>query len=226
MIAIPLLAIAALFAFGMAGKAKAQPEKKPTAKAAKPKVTIVKRRPLKTTRVRRAKSARQKRIENIINKRVKSIAAKPVSAQGRKMLANLLKAASDKKQPRVVRKAAGREIKKIVARPVSARAAAINRLPARAKTAIAKSIMKAEKTPTITADQAARALQLWTKQGGNQGTKNNRSATVRKHQLAMGFTGSNADGIIGPATRKRARDLGYPLYSRKYQKPGAVGLCT
>jgi len=130
---------------------------------------------------------------------------------------------SDRRQAPIVRRAAGREIKKITARPVTARAAAINRLPKRAKSVIAKAVTKAQARTTITADQAARSLREWTKQGGNQGTKNNRSATVKKHQLAMGFTGRNADGIIGPATRKRARDLGYPLYSRKHQKPGAVG---
>ena len=229
MIALPLLAIAALFAFGMAGKAKAQPEakKKVTARTTKPRITISKRRAPKSTKARRRRpSKRGKKIEQILNKRIKRIAAKPITAQGRKILSNLIAAASDRTQPRVVRKAAGREIKKITARPVSARAAAINRLPMRAKTAIAKAVVKAQKKPTVTADQAAKLLQVWTRQGGNQGTRNNRSETVRRHQLAMGFTGKNADGIIGPATRKRARSLGYPLYSRKYQKPGAVGVNT
>lgn len=239
MIALPLLAIAAIFAFGMAGTAKAQPKpKKKTTAKAKPvrmartrqprrRVTISKRKAPKSTRVRRRRpSRRRRRIEQIINKRVKRIAAQPVSAKGRQMLSKLIEAATSRRQPRVVRKAAGREIKKITAKPVSARAAAINRLPTRAKTAIAKAVIKADKAPTVTADQAARALRLWTKQGGNQGTRNNRSETVRRHQLAMGFTGKDADGIIGPATRKRARSLGYPLYSRRHQKPGAVGVNT
>ena len=39
----------------------------------------------------------------------------------------------------------------------------------------------------------------------------------------MGFSGTDADGIIGPKTRTRARELGYVLAPRSAQKRGAVG---
>lgn len=222
---LPLLAIGALLAFAMAGKAKAAAPTIPTPAKAKPKITISKRRTPTTAKARAAilRRAKVSRVKKILNKKIEKLAAKGVTPQARKALSNLIQMATNRTTSPTVRAAAKREVKKIVARPASVRAAAINRLPTRAKVALAKAVISAEKTTKVTADQAAKALQLWTRQGGNQGTKYNRSATVKKHQLAMGFTGNDADGIIGPKTRTRAKQLGYPLAPRSRQKPGAVG---
>lgn len=217
----PLLLIGGLLLFGLAagGRAKAQePEKKPTPRkviARAPKTRISVRKPAKRRRVARAKAVQVTEKK----KRIKKLAAVAKSARARKALTQLLKAARSRALPKTVRKAAKKKVAKIVAKPAKVRSADVKKLPTPAKVALAGAVAKSEKVKT-TPDQAAKILQIWTKGGGNQGTKNNRSATVKRCQDLMGLT---ADGIIGPNTRKRAKELGYVLAPRSAQKPGAVG---
>lgn len=91
-------------------------------------------------------------------------------------------------------------------------------LPPAAKREIVKTVVKAETTPP-TPQQAAKALQIYTKEGGWQGDKSKPSQVVYDCQKHMGDKG--ADGIIGQGTRDMARKLGYPLYARSYTAPGA-----
>ena len=72
-----------------------------------------------------------------------------------------------------------------------------------------------KKSETMTPEQGAQALRVYTKNGGNQGSRGNTSPTVAKCQKAMGL---KDDGIIGQITRRRAKDLGHVLYPRSYQK--------
>lgn len=67
----------------------------------------------------------------------------------------------------------------------------------------------------MSATEAARLLERWTREGGNQGTGNNPSSVVATYQRAMGLVD---DGIVGPATRARARALGFVLAPRSAQK--------
>lgn len=224
---LPLIILAAVLGLGLASTKKAAAAAKPAAPSPKKKTRTtvsVRTPPAKRLRARRAVLARRKsRAQKLLESRIKKVTAKALTPTAQKALGNLIMTAANKKAPAAVRRLAQKQIKKIVAQPASVRAATINALPKQAKVALAKAVIKADKTTKPTATDAARMLREWTKQGGNQGTKNNRSATVKRLQGLMGFTGSNADGIIGPNTRKRAKALGFPLYPRKYQKPGAVG---
>lgn len=216
----PLLLLGAMLMFGMAAsKAKAEPllPAKPEAKAPKPRVTI--RTPRKTKRVRRRRTIRK--VE--ARKRIKQLQAIAKSARARQVLNRLVKTAQNKALPRATRAAALKKVEKIVAKPATLATASPRNLPRPAKAALAAAVAKAEKETKPTPDQAAKILQIWTKGGGNQGTRSNRSATVKRCQLLMGFTGKDADGIIGPKTRSRARALGYTLAPRSAQRPGAVG---
>jgi hypothetical protein len=69
-------------------------------------------------------------------------------------------------------------------------------------------------------DRAAKVLRLYTRDGGNQGYKGNEDEVVSLAQFYMGL--SPADGVIGQGTRTRAKELGYPLYRRRHQKPGGI----
>lgn len=91
-------------------------------------------------------------------------------------------------------------------------------VPAEAKREIVKTIVKAEQIKP-TPEQAARALAIYTKEGGWQGDKERPSKVVRDCQLHMGIEG--ADGVIGPGTRARAKSLGALLYRRASQAPKA-----
>lgn len=218
----PLLLLGAVLMLGLAAsKAKAEtppaPTPKPEAKAPKPKVTI--KTPSKKKRARRRKVI--KKVE--AQKRVKQIQAVAKSARARQAVNQLVKIAQNKALPKTTRAAALKKVEAIVAKPVTLAASDPKNLPKPAKAALAAAVAKAQKETKPTPDQAAKILQIWTKGGGNQGTKNNRSATVKRCQELMGFSGSDADGIIGPATRARAKALGYVLAPRSAQKPGAVG---
>jgi murein L,D-transpeptidase YcbB/YkuD len=74
---------------------------------------------------------------------------------------------------------------------------------------------KADVETTVTPAQAARMLQIHTRNGGNQGYRGHPNQTVHNCQGLMGL---KADGIIGPKTRARAKELGYPLAPRSAQK--------
>ncbi|UCC72286.1 MAG: hypothetical protein JSV86_18255 [Gemmatimonadota bacterium] len=99
-----------------------------------------------------------------------------------------------------------------------ARAAARPALPAPrpAPAAPAAAPIVAEPTP----EEAAARLRIYTKEGGNQGTRANPSSIVKRYQALMG--GLVADGIIGPKTRARAKALGSTLYPRSYQRRAAA----
>jgi hypothetical protein len=221
---IPLLFAGAVLMLGLAAsKAKAQPETVtpvvPTPTV--PKTTVSVKTPTPKRRVARAKAV--KRIEKA--KTIKRVTAIAKSARARDALSKLIKIAKSPAVPATVRQAAQAKVDKIVAKPATVRAANVKQLPQPAKIAIASAVAKADKVKP-TPDQAAKILYIWTKGGGNQGTKNNRSATVKNCQELMGFSGSDADGIIGPKTRKRAKELGYTLAPRSAQKPGAVGYAS
>lgn len=165
-------------------------------------------------------AAKQKAIKQAERQRmIEKVTAIARSDRARNALSKLIKIAQTPAVPASVRKAAQQKIDKIIAKPKTAKAAQLRNLPAPAKKALAAAVAKS-KTLKPTPDQAAKILQIWTKGGGNQGTKNNRSETVKRCQALMGLT---ADGIIGPKTRRRARELGYTLAPRSAQKPGAVG---
>jgi uncharacterized protein (UPF0147 family) len=216
----PLLLIGAVLMLGLAAskaQAKAEPipatEPKPIKTAPKTKITIAKPAPARqAARARVAQKAAKK-------KTIKRVTAIAKSARARQALANLLKISKSTAVPASVRTAAQNQVNKIIAKPATVSTAEVNKLPTAAKIALASAIVKNE-TVKPTASQAAQTLSIWTKGGGNQGTKANRSATVKKCQELMGLT---ADGIIGPNTRKRAKELGYTLAARSAQKPGAVG---
>lgn len=220
---LPLLALGALLAFGLAGKKKAQAQALPATVKPATTVSIITPAARRLAARRAAIKAKRSRVQKILASKIKKITARPITPQAHTTLGNLILMAANKKIPAVARRAAAKEVKKIIAKPATQRAAAINRLPQQAKIALAKAVIRAETTTKPTASDAAKMLREWTKQGGNQGTRNNRSATVKKYQLLMGFKGAAADGIIGPKTRARAKQLGYTLYSRSRQKPGAVG---
>lgn len=82
---------------------------------------------------------------------------------------------------------------------------------------------KAQASPTpaanasteMSATEAARLLERWTREGGNQGTGDNPSSVVATYQRAMGLVD---DGIVGPTTRARAKALGFVLAPRSAQK--------
>ena len=219
---IPLLFAGAVLMLGLAAsKAKAEPTAAappPTPTPTVPKTTVSVKTPAKARRVARARVVKAAEKAKTI-KRVTAIAK---SARARSALSNLIKIAQSPAVPATVRKAAQKKVDKIIAKPATVKAANVKQLPQPAKIALASAVAKAD-TVKPTADQAAKILQIWTRGGGNQGTKNNRSATVKKCQGLMGFTGADADGIIGPKTRKRAKELGYVLAPRSAQKPGAVG---
>lgn len=216
-----LLLLAALFGLGMAASSKASAQSLPVPIPPTPKstsVSIVKPKKKKKKVVKKKAIAKKAKVNKLVNKLAVKIA--PASPKATKLVSNMIKTASSKTASPVLKSAAKKQLKTIIAKPAHIRLATINKLPAVAKAQIAKAIVQAEQTTKPTPDQAAKALQLWTKSGGNQGTKNNRSAMVKNSQALMGLT---ADGIIGPNTRARAKALGFPLYSRSYQKPGAVG---
>jgi len=220
--------IGALLALGLTSTKKAQAASaKPVAPspAKKTGTTVSVRTPSpKRLRARQVVLARRKpAVQKVLESKIKKVTAQALTPAAQKALGNLIMTAANKKAPAAVRKLAQTQIKKIVAQPASVRAATINALPTQAKTALAKAVINADTTTTPTATDAARSLAEWTKQGGNQGTKNNPSATVKRLQGLMGFTGKDADGIIGPKTRTRAKQLGFTLAARSAQKPGAVG---
>jgi hypothetical protein len=190
---------------------KAEPPKKVTEVT---KITP----PKKEARKALIKAAKPLPDKKVIEK-IKAAKIAPSTPKGEAVLKNMLALATASKAPPAQKALAAKKIKDIAVKPAPQKAAAIRALPAEAKQTIAKSVVTAEKTKP-TPDQAAKALQLWTKNGGNQGTATNRSETVRKSQQLMGLT---ADGIIGPNTRARAVALGYPLALRSAQKPGAIG---
>lgn len=219
---IPLLFAGAVLMLGLAAsKAKAQevqPTVSPPAEVKAPKTAVSIATPTKARQAARRKVvATAEKVKQI--KRVTAIAK---SARARKALTNLIKISKSQAVPATVRQAAAAKVAKIVAKPATVRAANVKQLPQSAKIAIASAIAKAD-TVKPTPDQAAKVLYIWTKGGGNQGTKTNRSATVRNCQELMGFSGADADGIVGPKTRTRAKELGYILAPRSAQKPGAVG---
>jgi hypothetical protein len=88
-----------------------------------------------------------------------------------------------------------------------------------ARKEIIKTVVKVDDDTPPTPKQAARALQIYTKEGHWQGDKSRPSKIVRDCQKHMGDPAP--DGIVGPGTRARAKDLGYPLYTREQQRPGA-----
>ncbi len=215
----PLIFAGIALLFGLAAtKAKAKASTTPALPAATPtkaKTSISVTTPSATKLKARQKVIRRK----ARRKAIKKITALAKSARARQALVNLIKTARSRSVPAATRRAARAKVAKIVAIPKTAKAAQLKKLPQPAKNALASAIAQST-TVKPTADQAARILSIWTKGGGNQGTKYNRSATVKRCQTLMGLT---ADGIIGPATRRRAKELGYTLAPRSAQKPGAVG---
>ena len=217
-----------------AGTAKAQPTPTPTPTRrptraptvrparARPVSRVRTVRPKRKVRVRRARKISRpltKRAKKAIRK-LKTAKIRPGSS-GAAFLKNLFKIAAARRgvQHPLVRKAAKKKIKEIAVKPAPARAEAIKKMPPAAKRKVAEAVVKAETTTPPTPAQAARALQVYTKEGGWQGTKKYRSHMVRNSQDLMGI--GPGDGIIGPGTRKRAKELGFPLYRRSHQKPGA-----
>lgn len=217
----PLLLIGAIVAIAIAASGRAR--------ATLPTVPIPRKRPKTKISVRTppptALRARKAVLESkkppvakvVIRRLAKGLPG--VTKDATITLKNLLSTALDKKTPAPMRAAAQKKIATIAAKPASLRTAEINKLPVEAKVELAKAVIANEEKP-LSADQAAKMLSVWTRGGGNQGTKTNPSATVKKAQDLMGLT---ADGIIGPQTRARAAELGYRLASRSAQKPGAVG---
>lgn len=220
----PLLLLGAVLMLGLAAsKAKAQPTAAPSpppepeVKAPKPTISIS----TPTAKKRKAKRAIVKALER--KKQIKQVKAIAQSARAKQALNTLVKQAVNKNLPVATRKAAMKKVEAIVAKPARVATADPKNLPAPAKAALAAAVAKAQAETKPTADQAAKILSIWTKGGGNQGTKSNPSATVKRCQLLMGFSGTDADGIIGPKTRTRARELGFVLAPRSAQKAGAVG---
>lgn len=93
-------------------------------------------------------------------------------------------------------------------------------LPPATKREIVKEVVKNDESP-VTPQQAAKALQIYTKEGGWQGDKSKPSQVVYDCQRRMGQSRTAADGIIGQGTRTLARNLGSPLYARSYTASGA-----
>lgn len=223
---IPVFIIGALAALAIAASSKAKTTL-PTIKL-KPqpatRTTTVRRVTVPTAAKRRkvitaTKPAADKKLSTALEK----VSVVPASKQAQAILKRLAAMAASKQTAPTTRAAAAKAVKAIAKAPTaSARKAVVNKLPTVAKQSIRKAVAKAE-TVKPTADQAAAMLRAWTFDGGNQGTKNNRSAMVKKCQELMGFTGSDADGIIGPKTRARAKAFGYTLAPRSKQKKGAVG---
>lgn len=213
---LPILFAGAVLMLGLAAaKAKAQPAAVAVPTPTAPKTVLTIKTPSKKRRRVRAQVV--KRAEKA--KTIKRLEAVAKSSRARNALSKLIAIAKSRAVPKSVRQAAQKKVDKIIAKPATVKAANVKALPTPAKIAIASAIAKAD-TVKPTADQAAKILYIWTRGGGNQGTKTNRSATVKRCQGLMGLT---ADGIIGPATRKRAKELGYVLAPRSAQKPGAVG---
>jgi hypothetical protein len=158
--------------------------------------------------------------EKLAIEKIKAAKIAPTSPKGEQVLKNMLALATKSTASPSQKAATAAKIKEIIVKPAPQKAAAIKALPSIAKQTIAKSVVTAERETKPTPEQAAKALALWTKNGGNQGTSANRSETVRRSQALMGLA---ADGIIGPMTRERAKELGYILALRSAQKPGAVG---
>lgn len=71
------------------------------------------------------------------------------------------------------------------------------------------SAAKLSKPSKRTGKQAANDLKDYLDNGGNPGSRNNRSTFVRSSQSDMG--GVSADGVYGPKTRARARALGVDI---------------
>lgn len=220
---IPLFFI--LGALGLAaGAATAQApparRRRTTRRVVRPRSTVrrVTPRPAARKATARAIIKRMTPRERRLMKKLKGARIRPTK-KGQEVLRRLFALAASKKGTThpLIAKAARRKIKQIAVLPKKERGKYAMKLPSFAKLNIAKTIVKADKV-TPTAAQAARTLQLYTKEGGWQGTKNRRSTVARNSQKYMGLT---ADGIIGPKTRRRAKALGYPLYSRSHQKPGA-----
>lgn len=217
---IPLLFAGAVLMLGLAAskakaKAPTQPAPTPVRRVTAPRTRVSIKTPTRKRRVMRARAV--KRVEKA--KTIKRLEAVAKSARARDVVSKLIAIAKSPAVPATVRKAAQKKVNKIIAKPTSVKAAKLKKLPKPAKIAIASAVAKAEKVKP-TPDQAAKILYIWTRGGGNQGTKNNRSATVKNCQALMGL---GADGIIGPKTRKRAKELGFILAPRSAQKPGAVG---
>lgn len=223
---IPVFIIGALAALAIAAAGKKGTTlptiklKEPAKKATTPITRI--------TRVRTPKAAARKKAirrlkpaaDKALAKKLKSVQVKATSPAAQEVFKRLMAMAASKKTTPKVRAAAAKKVKAIAKLPTkAARRAAIQKLPAEAKTAIAKAVSKAEDVKP-TPDQAARMLYVWTKNGGNQGTKYNRSAYVKKCQEYLGL---KADGIIGPNTRRRVKEFGLTLAPRSAQKKGAVG---
>lgn len=220
---IPLALIGALLMFGLAAS-KAQAQAAP----ALPAPTEPKKEPRTTLFIKKPTKKKLKRRKKLISKTEKKTAIKKVTAiaqspRARQALNNLLRVVKSKTVSPAIKAAAEKKVATLIAYPQTVKAASLKTLPTAAKIQIAKAVAKADATTKPTPDQAAKILQIWTKGGGNQGTKTNRSETVKRCQLLMGFTGNDADGIIGPKTRARAKALGYTLAPRSAQKPGAVG---
>jgi hypothetical protein len=216
---IPLI-IGALFLFGMAAsKAKAKPAAELPVPVETPKPKLSVKTPSKKRREKKRRII--KKIEKA--KTIKKVTAIAKTPKAREALNNLLRVASTSTVPKKIREKAKQRIAEVIAMPQTAKAKSVKNLPEPAKIQIASAIAKADRETKPTPDQAAKILSIWTKGGGNQGTKNNRSETVKRCQILMGFKGKQADGIIGPKTRTRALALGYRLAPRSAQKPGAVG---
>lgn len=223
---IPVFIIGALAALAIAASSKA--------KTTLPTIRIAPKPATKTTTVRKVTvptAARRKKVikaikpaaEKKLSTALEKVSVTPSTKKAQDILRRLATMAASKQTTPAVRAKAAKAIKAIAAAPTAAaRKAVVAKLPTVAKQEIRKAVAKAE-TVKPTPDQAAQMLKAWTDDGGNQGTKNNRSAMVKKCQELMGFTGSDADGIIGPKTRARAKEFGYVLAPRSRQKPGAVG---
>lgn len=226
-----LLLGGALAALGSKKTAAAQPTaakpksaKKPAAKktataAATPAASVAIQKPAATVQTAKkkiidaAKTPAQKQIDQTMAKKLPS-----VTPQAQKVLKGIMQQAADPKTPKPLRDEAKKTLKKIQAVPATQKASEINKLPAKAKQGIATALQDTTAQPTPA--QAAEALQIWTRNGGNQGNRINPSATVKKNQA---FLGLKADGIIGPETRKRCQELGFVLAPRTAQRAGAVG---
>jgi hypothetical protein len=73
---------------------------------------------------------------------------------------------------------------------------------------------------TVAPEVAAKVLRHYTRDGGNQGKEGFEDEVVSLAQFYMGLR--PADGVIGQGTRERAKELGYPLYRRRHQKPSGI----
>lgn len=197
-------------------------------------------RPPKTVRARRAAAKKRKVAAQVkkwkdLAKKIGKVEVVPHTKKGGKFIRQMIKTAQDMTKPPAIRKAAAKaaqraatapprratpaelaEARRLLAARAARERAELQRKIA-AKREISKAVIKAEETTKPTPDQAAKALRLYTRDGGNQGTKAYPSETVRKAQEILGLT---PDGIIGPKTRRRCKELGYTLYPRSYQKRG------